>query len=123
MSLLWPDTPRAQQPARIPRIGFLASSNASVFATRLEAFRLVLHELGYIEGKNISIEYRWAEGKTERLTSLATELVDLTVDVLMTPGRTGSVDAKQSTVSIPIVFVGVGSPFKDRQADRPHNSS
>jgi putative tryptophan/tyrosine transport system substrate-binding protein len=110
MILLGPYPAEAQQSARIPRIGFLASSNASVFATRLEAFRLVLHELGYIEGKNISIEYRWAEGKTKRLTSLATELVDLKVDVLVTPGTTGSVAAKKATASIPIVFVGVGSP-------------
>ena len=75
----------AQQPARIPRIGILITASASVFSARVEAFRQRLRELGYVEGKNIVIEYRYAEGKLERLPDLAAELVRLKVDVIVTP--------------------------------------
>ena len=77
---------QAQQPTRIPRIGILIGSSASVYATRLEAFRRRLRELGYVEGKNIVIEYRYAEGKLERLPDLAAEMVQLKVDVIVTTG-------------------------------------
>src|SRR5262244_883865 len=70
----------AQQPARIPRIGILAGASASNVSPRVEAFRQRLRELGYVEGKNIVIEYRYAEGKRERLPNLAAELVRLKVD-------------------------------------------
>ena len=76
----------AQQPARIPRIGILIPSSASFFSARVEAFRQRLRELGYVEGKNIVIEYRYAEGKLERLPDLAAELVRLKVDVIVTAG-------------------------------------
>jgi len=102
----------AQTTPPIPRIGFLASSNASVFATRLKAWLSALQGLGYIEGRNVFIEYRWAEGKTERLPVLATELLSRHVDVIVTSGTTASVAAKKATNSVPIVFVGVGSPDK-----------
>ena len=74
----------AQQPARIPRIGILIPTSASFISARLEAFRQRLRELGYVEGKNIVIEYRYAEGKPERLPDLAAELVGLKVDVIVT---------------------------------------
>src|SRR4029453_9022893 len=76
----------AQQPARIPRIGILAGASASNVSPRIEAFRQRLRELGYVEGKNIVIEYRYAEGKRERLPDLAAELVRLKVDVIVTTG-------------------------------------
>ena len=76
----------AQQPARIPRIGILIASSASFYSARVEAFRQRLRELGYVEGKNIVIEYRYAEGKLERLPDLAAELVRLKVDVIVTTG-------------------------------------
>ena len=77
---------QAQQPARIPRIGILSPASASFFSARVEAFRQRLRELGYVEGKNIVIEYRYAEGKRERLPDLAAELVRLKVDVIVTTG-------------------------------------
>src|SRR2546422_682324 len=76
----------AQQPKKIPRIGFLVPGSPSSFATRVEAFRQGLHELSYNEGKNISIEYRWAEGTLDRLPELAAELVQIKVDVIVTSG-------------------------------------
>ena len=75
---------QAQQPAGIPRIGKLIAASASIDAARDEAFRQRLRELGYVEGKNIVIEYRYAEGKLERLPELAAELVHLKVDVIVT---------------------------------------
>ena len=91
----------AQQPTKIPRIGFLTGvSNAA----RAEAFRQGLRELGYVEGKNIVIEYRYAEGKLDRLPALAAELVRLKVDVIVTGGTTSTRAAKKATVTIPIVM-------------------
>src|SRR5262245_40080228 len=103
---------QVQKAWSISKIGFLASSNASIFATRTKALLLALQDLGYVEGRSIAIEYRWAEGKTDRLAALATELVGRNVDVLLTPGTTASVAAKKATNVIPIIFVSVGSPDK-----------
>ena len=94
---------QAQQPAGIPRIGLLIGSSASSYSARVEAFRRRLRELGYVEGKNIVIEYRYAEGKLERLPDLAAELVGLKVDVIVTTG-TGILAAKKASPTIPIVF-------------------
>ena len=88
----------AQQPKKVPRIGFLSASSPSVVATRIEAFRQGLRELGYVEGKNIVIEYRYAEGKLDRLPALAAELVRLKVDVIVTAGPTATRPAKEATV-------------------------
>jgi putative ABC transport system substrate-binding protein len=100
----------AQQAARIPRIGILVSGgSASVSLPRVEAFRQRLRELGYVEGKNILIEYRSAEGKRERLPDLAAELVRLKVDVIVTTG--GAVlAAKKAGATIPIVVAGAADP-------------
>ena len=100
----------AQQPSKIPRIGYLGGSSRSATAARIEAFRQGLRELGYVEGKNIVIEYRWAEGKIERLPDLATELVRLKVDVIVTAGPTPTRAAKEVTTTIPIVMAQVGDP-------------
>ena len=93
-----------QQPAKVPRIGFLSSLSAAAVSDRVDAFRQGLRELGYVEGKNIVIEYRWAEGKTERLPDLAAELVRLKVDVIVTGGPAVNRLAKEATVTIPVVM-------------------
>ena len=103
-------TAQAQQPAGIPRIGILITPSGSVFPARVEAFRQRLRQLGYVEGKNILIEYRYAEGKSERLPDLAAELVQLKVDVIVTAGGTATLAAKKAGVTMPIVFGNVGDP-------------
>jgi putative ABC transport system substrate-binding protein len=99
----------AQQPARILRIGILLAASASFYLPRVEAFRQRLRELGYVEGKNIVIEYRYTEGKQERLPDLAAELVRLKVDVIVTTGP-GILAAKKASATIPIVFASAGDP-------------
>ena len=95
---------QAQQPTKIPRIGFLGATSPSDISARIEAFRQGLRELGYVEGKNIVIEYRSAEGKLDRLPALAAELVRLKVDVIVTAGPAATRAAKEATVTIPIVM-------------------
>ena len=94
----------AQQPKKVPRIGYLAPQSLSALVVRTEAFRRGLRELGYVEGKNIVIEWRSAEGKVDRLPALAAELVRLKVDVIVTTGPTGTRGAKEATSTIPIVM-------------------
>ena len=94
----------AQQPKKVPRIGYLCATPASSLLARTEAFRHGLKELGYIEGKNIVLEYRWAEGKFDLLPELAAELVRLKVDVIVTCGPAATRPAKQATITIPIVM-------------------
>ena len=98
----------AQQTARVSRIGFLVASTASNYATRIETFRQALRELGYIEGKNIVIEYRFGEGNEDRLRELAAELVSLNVDLIVTAA--GARFAKDATKTIPIVFAAIADP-------------
>ena len=93
----------AQQPKKVPRIGYLTPVSASGGSASLEAFRQGLRESGYVEGKNIIIEYRWAEGKVDRLPELATELVNLGVDIIVTAGTPPVLAAKRATSTIPIV--------------------
>jgi putative tryptophan/tyrosine transport system substrate-binding protein len=100
----------AQQPAKIPRIGYLSGGFLSSESARTEAFRQGLRELGYMEGKNISIEYRFAEGKPDRLTEIAAELVGLKVDSIVTAGSTVTRAAKEATSTIPIVMTNEGDP-------------
>src|SRR5437763_17128793 len=106
---------QAQQPTKVPRIGFLGTASPSTISARLEAFRQGLRELGYVEGKSIVIEYRWAEGKFDRLPDLASELVRLKVDVIVSGGPTATRPAKGATGTIPIVMAfdndPVGSGF------------
>ena len=99
-----------QPPAKIFRIGFLGAESAAGYASRMEALRAGLRDLGYVEGKNIVIEYRWAEGKYERLPDLAAELVYLKVDVIVTHAAPGSLAAKRATTTIPIVMATMGDP-------------
>ena len=97
-------TAEAQQVKKVPRIGMLGIVSASAAAGRIEAFRQGLRELGYVEGKNIVIEYRSAEGKLESLPALAAELVRLKVDVIITRGSPPTRSAKEATNTIPIVM-------------------
>ena len=101
---------QAQQPKNIPLIGFLVPGSASSYSARIEAFRQGLRELGYVEGQNITIEYRYTEGKSDRLPVLASELVQLKVDVIIT-GTTPAIQAAKNTTStIPIVMAEVADP-------------
>ena len=100
----------AQQPTKVPRIGYLTASSLSANAARIEAFRQGLRELGYLEGKNIVIEYRHAEGKFDRLPALAAELVRLKVDVIVTAGPTSTRPAKEATVTISIIIAFDNDP-------------
>ncbi len=112
-ALAWPLAARAQQKP-MPVIGFLSSGLPDPGASNVAAFRQGLRELGYIEDRNILIEYRWAEGKVERFPVLAAELVALRVDVIVTAGGTLAVlAAKQATTSLPIVFSAVGDPVAE----------
>ena len=100
----------AQQAGKVYRIGFLGGASPSVAARPLEAFRQGLRDLGYVEGKNIVIEYRYAEGKFERLPDLAAELVRLKVDLIVAAATPPALAAQEATTSIPIVIVGVADP-------------
>jgi len=97
----------AQQTGKVPRIGFLDPTSSAVSKARIKAFREGLHKLGYTEGKNIAIEYRFADGKSDRLNEHAHELVRLNVDIIVTRAIPGAVAAHQATIKTPIVFVGV----------------
>jgi putative ABC transport system substrate-binding protein len=106
----WPLAARAQQPGKVPRIGFLGPASPSTFASRLEGFRQGLRDFGYIEGVTITVEYRWAEGRYERLPELAAELVRSKVDLIVTHTTPGSLAAKRATTTIPIVIMAIGDP-------------
>jgi putative ABC transport system substrate-binding protein len=101
---------QAQQPAKIPRIGFLGAASASANSARIEAFRQGLRELGYVEGKNIVVEYRYADGKSDRLPALAAELIGLKVDVIVSGGAAATRPAKEATSTIPIVMTNDNDP-------------
>jgi putative ABC transport system substrate-binding protein len=102
---------RAQQPGKLFRIGYLDPSNASGMAARLETFRQELSKLGWIEGKNLAFEYRFAEQKPERIPGLAAELVRLKVDLIVTSGNPPALEAQKATSTIPIVMMGVVDPL------------
>jgi putative tryptophan/tyrosine transport system substrate-binding protein len=105
-------TAEAQQPKKVPRIGFMIGTSPSIIPDRIEGFRQGLRELGYVEGKNIIIEYRVAEGKVERLPDLLAELVRLKVDVIVTGGIVNRA-AKEATVTIPIVIAFDNDPVEN----------
>ena len=101
---------QAQQKDKVFRIGFLAPSNASGSAAVVDVFRQELRKLGWVEGKNISIEYRFAEGRSERLSELAAELARLKVDLIVTTGDGPTLAAKKATTIIPIVMTTSSDP-------------
>src|SRR5204863_3382254 len=100
----WPFAARAQQAGKLPTIGFLGSSTPSAMTAWIAAFVQRLHELGWIEGRTVAIEYRWAEGRDERYAQIADEFVRLKVNVIVTYGTPPTKAAKQATTVIPIVF-------------------
>src|SRR5262249_11783899 len=100
----------AQQPKKVPRIGYLSNFDPATESTRSELCSQALRELGYIKGQNIAFEYRYAEGKLDRLPEFAAELVRLKVDIIMTGGAATIRAAKNATKTIPIVMGGGGSP-------------
>jgi putative ABC transport system substrate-binding protein len=106
----WPLAANAQQPAKLPTIGFLGGSTASTQSEWTAAFVQRLRELGWIEGRTVAIEYRWAEGRSERAAEVAAEFVRFKVDVIVTQSTPAVLAAKQATSAIPIVFASAGDP-------------
>ena len=106
----WPLTARAQQPGKLPTIGFLGQSTRSATSEWTTAFVQRLRELGWIDGRNVAIEYRWGEGRNERFAQITAEFVRLKVDVIVTSGTPQVLAAKQATAVIPIVFTQAGDP-------------
>jgi putative tryptophan/tyrosine transport system substrate-binding protein len=107
----------AQQTGKVPRIGILVSASPSIASRRIQAFQQGLRELGYVEGKNIIIEYRYAEGKLEPLADLADELVRLKLDVIVTDTSMAIQAAKNATKTIPVVFTTANDPVGDHQVE------
>ena len=108
--MAWPLSAGAQQPAKLPTIGLLAPNTPSLDSHRVGAFVQRLRELGWIEGRNVAIEYRWGEGRNERLAEFAAEFIRLKVDIIVTSGTPQVAAAKQATSVIPIVFAVANEP-------------
>jgi putative tryptophan/tyrosine transport system substrate-binding protein len=106
----WPLAARAQQPGKLPTVGFLVSGTPASHGQWFAGLAQRLRELGWIEGRTVAIEYRWAEGRTERAAEIAAEFVQRKVDVIVTAGTAFVVAAKQATSVIPIIFAAAGDP-------------
>src|SRR5439155_19990047 len=102
--------PVSAQNTKIVRIGFLGPNSAASTSSRMESLRAGLHDLGYVEGRNLLIESRWADGNYDRLPGLARELVGLKVDLILTSGTPGTRAARSATARIPIIMVTSGDP-------------
>ena len=109
MAAVWSSAGRAQQPAKLPTIGFLGTSSPSAWNSWAGAFAERLRELGWIEGSTVRLEYRWAEGRSERFAQIAAEFVGLKVDVIVTSGSAG-IAVKKATSTIPIVLAVANDP-------------
>jgi len=113
-AIAWPLAARAQQGGKRPTIGYLGGATRAGDSQRVAAFAERLRELGWIEGRNVATEYRWAEGRNERLAEIAAEFVRLNVDVIVTVGTPSVIAAKQATSVIPIVFAAAADPVANR---------
>jgi putative ABC transport system substrate-binding protein len=110
-AVAWPLAVRAEQPAsRV--IGFLGGADPVGYAVLVEALRSGLRDHGYVEGQNVRIEYRWAQGQYERLPALAADLIGRKVDIMITQGTPAALAAKKATTMIPIVMAIVGNPVE-----------
>jgi putative tryptophan/tyrosine transport system substrate-binding protein len=107
----WPLAARAQQSTKLPTIGFLGANNATFERASIDAFVQRLRELGWIENRTVTIEYRWAEGRDERFAAIVAEFIRLKVDVILTYATPSSIAAKKATDIIPIVFAAAGDPI------------
>jgi putative tryptophan/tyrosine transport system substrate-binding protein len=110
-AVAWPLAARAQQAGKLPTLGFFAPGTQSSYGPWFGALAQRLREIGWIEGRNIAISYRWAEGHTERYDEIAAELVQLKVDVIVTSSTPATIAAKHATSVIPIVFASAGDPL------------
>jgi putative ABC transport system substrate-binding protein len=109
-AIAWPLAAHAQQATKIPRLGFMGNSTAALEANLVGPFRQRLRELGYEEGRNLAIEFRWAEGHYDRLPALVANLLATKVDVIVTAGTPAALAVKQATSTVPLVMVAVGDP-------------
>src|SRR5262245_52080391 len=107
---MWPLAARTQQPTKLPSVGYLGSATPATQGQWAAAFVQRLRELGWIEGRTIAVEYRWAEGRDQRAAEIAAEFVQRKVDVIVTSGTGMVLAAKQATSVIPIVFAAAGDP-------------
>jgi len=112
-AVAWPLAARAQQPGKLPTVGFLASGTPSSHTRWVTTFVQRLSELGWIEGRTVAIEVRWAEGRSDHAAEIAADFVRLKVDVVVTTGTPTTLAAKQATTVIPIVFVAASDPVAD----------
>ena len=110
-AVAWPVTARAQQTGKLPRIGFFGAATPAAWGHWVAAFVKRLNELGWVEGRTVVIEYRWAEGNLQRFTEIAAELIQLKVDVIYAVGTQAALAAKKATATIPIVFPVAGDPI------------
>src|SRR5256886_17210661 len=121
-SPIWPDDALAQQPRNPRTIGFLGTTTPTIWSANVTAFQHRLRELDWIDGRNVSIEYRWAQGNDDRYAEFASEFAQRKVDIIVTAGTTAGIALKNGTSEIPIVFAAEGNPVRtgvDSRLSRP----
>jgi len=111
-AVIWPVLGKAAEPRKVRRVGFLGNSTAALETNLIGPFREGLRELGYEEGKNLVIEFRWADGKYDRFPALVAELLAAKVDVLVTAGTPATLAVKNAKTSVPLVMIAVGNPIE-----------
>jgi len=122
-AMAWPLRARAQRAGKLPAVGIVAGGTSSSHGQWVAAFVQRLSELGWTESRNITIERRWAEGRSERAAEIAADFVRRKMDIIVTTGTPATLAAKQATAVIPIVFVSVSDPIATNLVDRCARSS